>query len=128
MKNNKKNYKLIWAIKVLIAYFISYLFCQRGFTFFHKSKEWPLDLFLFGFAIIIIASCFYFKKVMVSTVAGYIIGYICAIIFNKDGRDPGGGRTNNAWIIWLISFLVIVIIGITWEVIDKRVKSNRHNQ
>lgn len=65
---------------------------------------------------------------IVSTVAGYIIGFICSMIFNKDGIDPGGGSTNNAWIIWSIVFLVIIISGIIWELIDKTIKNNSHNQ
>lgn len=112
MKNNSKSFKLIWAIKILIAYFVSYLLCQHGFIILHNSNEWPLVLFLFGFVIVLIASCCYLKKVMVSTVVGYIIGFICGIMFNKDGMDPGDGRTNNAWVIWTFSFLGIVIIGI----------------
>ncbi|WP_313183785.1 hypothetical protein [Lacrimispora sp.] len=128
MKNNSKSHKLFWAIKVLIAYFISYLLCQYGFITLHNSKEWPLVLFLFGYVIILIGSFFYLKKLMVSTVAGYIIGFLCGIMFNKDGMDPGGGRTNNAWLIWTFSFLGIVIIGIIWEIIDKCIKSNGYNK
>jgi len=30
-------------------------------------------------------------------------------LFNKDGIDPGGGRTNNAWIIRTFSYLEIVL-------------------
>ncbi|MDR2996364.1 MAG: hypothetical protein LBV11_21610 [Bacillus cereus] len=130
MKNNNKSYKLLWTIKVLIVYFISCLFLlyQPHFTIFHNSKDWALILFLFGFFIILIAGCFYLKKVMVSAVAGYIIGFMCGIIFNKDGLDSGGGKTNNWWIIWTIPFLAIIMTGIIWEIIDKRIKSKGHNK
>lgn len=57
-----------------------------------------------------LASFLHYKKIILSTVAGYIIGFICSMIYNKDGIDPGGGRTNNAW------------KGIIWELIDKTVK------
>lgn len=123
MENDRKKDKLIWTIKILITYLITYLLCRRAF-----SKEWAWVLFLFGFAIILIASCFYLKKVMVFTVFGYIIGFLSGLIFNKDGRDIGGARTNNAWLIWTIVFLVIVTIGIIWEIINKRIKSNRDNR
>ena len=123
MKNIKKNDMFIWSIKVIIMYFISFLLCQHDFFVVQKSEQWPIILFLFGITIIIISSLFYLKKTMVFTVSGYIFGYLFAKILNKNGIDPGGGRTNNLWMIWLISFLIIIIIGIIWEIIDRRIKS-----
>lgn len=108
-------------------FFMSYLLCVFYYTALHKSKDWPLVLFLIGMFIIIISSFFYSKKVMISTVIGYSIGFIFSILFNKDGIDPGGGRTNNAWIIWTYTFLIIILIGVVWEIIDKLKRRNEIN-
>ena len=38
------------------------------------------------------------------TIVGYIGEFILAMLFNTDGIDQGGGRTNNGWIIWQLRY------------------------
>ena len=40
----------------------------------------------------------------------YTVTYIVAHYLSTDGYDPGGGRTNNAWFLWLIFHLTITAI------------------
>lgn len=127
MNKRRKNSKLIWSLIIIITYFMSYLLCVSYYTSHHISKDWPLVLFLFGMFIVIICSFFNLKKVMIFTVVGYIVGFVFGIWFNKDGIDPGGGRTNNAWIIWTYSFLLIILIGVVGEIIDKLKRRNEIN-
>lgn len=85
-------------------------------------KEWPLNLFVFGLIITIIAAVFDGRRVMVCTTVGYIGGFATGMLFGADGADPGGGRTNNAWMIWTVSLLIAILVGIVWELFNKRRK------
>ena len=85
-------------------------------------KEWPVNLFIFGILVIIISAIFDSPKVMIFTPVGYIIGFAFGMLFNADSFDPGGGRVNNAWIVWTALFLVLIAIGVVWELITKKTK------
>ena len=62
------------------------------------------------------------KRLMISAVLGYGIGFVFAVIFNADLPPPGfappdsPSMTNNAWFIWLIAFLAFVLIPIVLEI------------
>ncbi len=75
-------------------------------------KGWPNTLAMASLIIIIIATIFGKQIILITTLAGYIGGFIISMIFNTDGIDSGGGRTNNAWIIWGVVFIISVLIGI----------------
>ncbi|GHU66402.1 hypothetical protein AGMMS49983_15970 [Clostridia bacterium] len=119
---SKVKNRAFWAIAALIALYSSFLLCRYIFFALHGMKEYPFDLFLFGLVIIIIAVIFNWKKSMIFTVTGYLGGFAVGILFNTDGIGQGGGQTNNAWIIWTISFVVIVFIGIIIELASGRLK------
>ena len=84
--------------------------------------QWPLALLAFGLVAIVIAALAFSRKVMICVPVGYMAGFLSAWLFNSDGVDPGGGLTNNGWIIWAISFLAFIIAGIIWEVVCNRTK------
>jgi len=58
------------------------------------------------------------------TIVGYIGGFVLAMLFNTDGIDQGGGRTNNGWIIWGIVFIVSILVGIILEFTGKHSHKN----
>jgi len=86
----------------------------------HGMKSWPLYIFVFGLIAIVIAALTLSRKVMICVPVGYMIGFLSAWLFNTDGVDPGGGLLNDGWIIWTVSFLAIILVGIVWELIKKR--------
>ena len=45
----------------------------------------------------------------------YIAGFVVGIIFQTDGIDPGGARTNNLWIIWTVVFICLTLAGIIYD-------------
>jgi len=81
----------------------------------HGMKQWPNMLAMVGLIIIVIASIIGKRRLSVATVAGYIGGFVIAMIFNTDGIELGGGRTNNAWIIWGCVLILSVIVGLFLE-------------
>ena len=118
--------RLFWIIGMLAALCICYVLSRHDVLGkWHFMKEWPLDLLIFGFIVIVIAGIFYSRKVMVSTIFGYITGYLSAMLFNTDRMDAGGGGTNNAWIIWAEVYLAIILAGIIWELVDRYIQKKK---
>lgn len=103
---------------------ISYWLCRFSFLKIHGMKQWPNLLAILSIVIIVIATIFENRIIPVVTVVGYIGGFVLAMIFNTDGVDPGGGRTNNAWIIWGTVFIFSIMVGIIWGFISKKRHEN----
>ncbi len=109
--------------KVLLAHLISlgilllgFLLCRYAFFGLHGMKEWPIDLFKVGIAAILI-SLFARKQYVPWFVAGgYILGFWLGVLFHTEGTDPGGGKTDNLWIIWTVVFLGCILAGILCEI------------
>jgi len=104
--------KVLWEIGTIGLLGISYWLCRFSFFEMHGMKQWPNLLAILGIVIIAIATIIGSRIIPVATVIGYMGGFIFAMIFNTDGVDPGGGRTNNAWIIWGAVFIFSIMIGI----------------
>ncbi len=115
MKATDIKNKILWGICSIGCLGFSYWLCRFAFFGIHGMKQWPNALAVVGLVIVVIASIVGKRKLSIATVAGYIGGFIIAMIFNTDGLDPGGGRTNNAWIIWGCVFILSVIIGLFIE-------------
>lgn len=54
---------------------------------------------MLSIAIIVISIILGDQRTSAAAGIGYMGGFILAMILNTDGVGPGGGRTNNAWII-----------------------------
>ena len=115
MKSIDVKSKTLWGVCITGLLSVSYGLCRFVLFGMHGMKDWPNILALVGFIIIIIASIYGRRKLSLLTVAGYMGGFILAMIFNTDGIDQGGGGTNNAWIIWGCVFILSVIVGLLLE-------------
>ncbi len=45
-----------------------------------------------------------------ATVLAHPATYVLAHLLHSEGVDPGGGRTDNAWWIWIVSYVAIVTV------------------
>lgn len=112
--NRKK--KVAWvhltAYGILV---VEYLLCRFAFFDLHGMKEWPLDLLIFGTAVMLISLIAQKKQFPFFLSAGYMVGFICGMLFQTQGVDLGGGKTNNDWIIWTGVYLGFILAGIVWE-------------
>lgn len=124
MKINDMKDPIFWKICVLIAFILSYLLVRFIFFDLHGMKSWPNTLAVLGLIIVVIGILTNNQRLSLSTVIAYIGGFIIAMIFNKDGLDPGGGRTNNAWIIWGVFFLITIIVGILRDIVYERTRKS----
>lgn len=81
----------------------------------HGMIQWPLTLAVICLAVIIVSFVAKAAITPLSTSASYIIGFFIAYIFQSNGTDPGGGRTNNLWIIWTVIIAVTVMTSSIYE-------------
>ena len=103
---------------------ISYWLCRYTFFELHGMKDWPNLLAILSFIILVISTILANRIISVATMIGYLGGFILAMIFNTDGIDSRGGRTNNAWLIWGIIFCFSILIGCILAFVFKQRQKN----
>ena len=111
MGNNKKIRFLI-SLGVLG---IGFILIRYPLFKLHGMIQWPLTLAVICLAVIIVSFVAEAAITPLSTSASYIVGFLIACIAQSDGTDPGGGRTNNLWIIWTVIIAVTVIASSIYE-------------
>ena len=112
MKDRNRRAICIISLLVLCAGFVLIRFAMFDI---HGMKQWPLVLFVGGLVVIGVS---YFAGAAVS----YIMGFTIGKIFQQDGTDPGGGSTNNLWIIWTVIFVCFTLASILTELLAVRKK------
>ena len=120
MKQMDIKNKSLWGISMIGLLAISYWLCRYVYFEMHGMKDWPNLLAILSVFILVIATIFGNRIISVATVIGYMGGFILAMIFNTDGVDPGGGKTNNGWIIWGAIFSFSILIGFFLSFITKK--------
>lgn len=90
---------------------IGSVLCRYVWFDIHGMKDWPE--ILFGLGIIAVAVSFIRKGKIapVCTAFSYMAGFIAGVIFQTEGKDPGGGTTNNLWFIWTVVFVCFILAG-----------------
>lgn len=101
----------------LCALCIEFILYRYVFFEIHGMYDWPFTLFLFGSIIIGISFFTKTKLVSIFTSIAYIVGFIAGVIFQTNGIDPGGGKTNSLWIIWTTVFVCAIISSVINEII-----------
>lgn len=112
--------KILWGVSMIVLLAISYWLCRFVYFGIHGMKQWPNMLAIVGLITIVIASIGGRRLLSVATVVGYMGGFIVAMLFNTYGIDQGGGRTNNAWEIWGVTFILSILISIFLGFISKQ--------
>ncbi|MDR2569638.1 MAG: helix-turn-helix domain-containing protein [Oscillospiraceae bacterium] len=118
--------RVFWGAGASVALFVCYLLCRHIFIELHNNTGWPMVMFLLGLVVVFIAAFLGAKKVIVCTATGYVVSFIVGIVFNYEYDFIVDGivqsRNYTAWVIWTVTFLVLIVAGIFWEVISKRIK------
>lgn len=114
-----KNRKAV-LIMSLVTLAMSYFIIRYSLFEMHKMINWTN--IMLGVAIVALGIATYFnlqKTMMLSTLA-LIISFMIGMTFKWETTNAHGAVTNNAWLIWLGSYLIMVVIGVF---LDKRSKS-----
>ena len=106
----------VWLV-VLCGGFV---LCRYILFSMHGMREWPVILFAVGAAVIVAALLVKAKYVPAAVSAAYTLAFLLGVLLQTDGVDPGGGRTNNLWIIWTVVFIGIIIVSVVLELILKK--------
>ena len=121
--------KRLVGIASLCCLFISYYAVRYLLFDWHGMKSFPLYLLVVGIFAVgvsgIITGC---KFVPVFTAVGYLVGFFIGHIFAADYFDAGGGRLNNMWIIWTVSFFAASAAGVLINIFCKLHKQRRAAQ
>lgn len=116
-----KTNRTFWMEALFLA--AGFLVCRFALLPAHGMREWPQVMLLPGAAVMAVAA---WKRLPVLggfAAAGYLVSFGIGWLLQADGVDPGGGRTNNLWLIWLISDLCLCALGYAAEVLMRRKRS-----
>ncbi len=94
---------------------IGFVLCRYVFLDVHSMKQWPEVLFGVGLVAVVLSFLLQGKTTPIFTALAYILGFAAGVIFQTDGVDAGGARTNDLWIIWTGVFLCLIVVGIIGE-------------
>lgn len=111
---NKKNI-CVHLLSLCVLCF-GFVLCRYVFFEIHGMKEWPELLFGIGFVFVAISFFLKGKIMPICTSFAYIVSFVIGAIFETDGVDAGGEKTNNLWIIWTVGFICLIAIGIISEI------------
>ena len=106
MKDRKN---VIWHLLSFVILAVGFVLCRYVLFSVHGMREWPVYLFAVGVTVLLFSFFARVKVLPFVTALGYTVAFAMGALFQKDGTDPGGGTTNNLWIIWTLVFLCAVI-------------------
>lgn len=116
--------KVFWCAGAVGALLVCFFLSRHIFLVLYNNTDWPIVMLLLGLVVICIASFPSAKRVIVCTVAGYVVSFIIGILFNREYDFIADGvvqsRNYTAWQIWTISFVIVILIGVIWEIINNR--------
>ncbi|MCI8631920.1 MAG: hypothetical protein HFE64_00320 [Lachnospiraceae bacterium] len=119
----KKN-TVIYIVSLLILC-AGFLLCRYVFLELHGMHDWPLVLFIFSLFAIGLAFLLKTKKAPVFISLAYLAGFAAGLVFQTNGVDPGGGHTNNLWLIWTAVLAVASAAALLGELALRRRKGQR---
>ena len=119
---HKQKYKTMKCIIYLLLLFVQFFICRYVFFEVHGMKELPLILLELAVSIVIVSIYSNYEISTIFISLGYGASFLIGYLFNQDGFDPGGGKTNNLWILWMFSYLFIICIGFILDILKKKRK------
>lgn len=99
---------------------LGFVICRYAvFGTIHQMKDWPFLLLFVGIAVLLLSLFARKQNLPLFTALGYSLGFWLGALFHTEGVDPGGGKTDNLWIIWTAVFLGCILAGSILEVVMK---------
>ncbi len=116
---NKRN-RLLRYILWFSVLCVGFVLCRYILFSLHGMREWPVVLFAVGMAALFVSFFAKAKYVPAVTSIAYTLAFGLGALFQSNGVDPGGGRTNNLWIIWTVTFIGIISVSVVLELFTKK--------
>ena len=111
MKKNHGKIHLLSLGILLLSYFIVCWVLRDAGGYLNLGRYLAL------FALVILGCSFLMggRLVPLITTCGYLVSFLIAHFFQRDGFDPGGGRTNNFGSIFVVIFLCCFVLSFFFE-------------
>ena len=120
---NRKHF--LQAIFAAIILLLEFLLCRFILFDWHGMKDFPLLLFFFGIGVIFLFLPSVSHAIRFSVPIGYAAGFFSGILLHSYGTDPGGGKTDDLWLIWGAVYLACILAGISLEILYRRRRKTR---
>ena len=112
---NVQRHKILRAALPFAALLAGYGLIRYGLFFIHGMKAWPNLLAGAGLIVLAAAVLTGGRRTAWMAALGYAAGFLPGVLFGADGTDPGGGGTNNLWIIWTAAYGLFILGGIALD-------------
>lgn len=119
----KRTKRLTLALGGLAALTAEWALVRFPLFGLHGMKEWSMDLLFFGLTVVAAAGALGAKWAVLGTLAGYLVGFFCGVIFNYPGKTPD---TRMGWWVWTCVYLAGIALGIAASVILMARKKRNH--
>lgn len=111
--------------KALDWYSVIYLLVSWGairFLLFglHGMKQWPDMLAFAGAVAVALGLAFRLTGLSRCASVGYFVSFLIGYLLRRKGTDPGGGATDSLWIVWTVSYVVIILLGLLADLKRKK--------
>lgn len=113
-----------WLSVILLI--TNFVICRFLLFELHEMKDWPCNLFLLGFIILLISVLLKSRNMPLCISIGYLFSFFVGFVFQKDSFDAGGGTTNNLWLIWTITYICVIMLSMLCEILIRR--HNKKNE
>ena len=114
--------RMLWMICCAAAFAASYFVWKVPFASEYLSG-WAIPAFMAEAFTVSAFGAFFAKRIAaISSFAGFNMGLIAGMLWGVDSIDPGGGRTSNAWFVFLLVFFGVTAAGVLAEIIVNEVK------
>ena len=113
-----KAYSVIYLI-------VGWVMCRFMLLPAHSMKDVPDMLALIGAIIIIFSIIKNHNSTARMASLGYVVSFLIALLLQKKGTDPGGGATNTMWIVWIVSYALLIAYGIFIDIKISKQKKNK---
>lgn len=98
---------------------LEYILIRFALFDLHGMKDMPFYMFLLSLSFVVVSYIANFKNMSIYSSIAYIIGYTVGHILETFTTDPGGGTLSNMWIIWVVSYFVILWAFIIFHMISQ---------
>lgn len=106
------NKKIKLSILLVIIIIINYILTRFVFFNLHNMKDWTDFMTLLSACLTCILLLSNNIVGSIFSSIGNIISFFIGLNFYTEKIDYITGNTNNMWLIWTVSYIIIVIIGI----------------
>ena len=124
MKKENMRRRALWTALSLAGMALAYWLCGCALFDLHGMKGWPSLLAGTGLVVLLVAAVTDCRYLGASTGAGYVLGFVCGLLFERKNVDPGGGTVSNGWLIWAGVFLAAMLFGLLFDLLRKRRKGD----